>query len=236
MMSQREKVLVVDDEPLLRETMAQILSISYQVLLADTAEAGIQLARAERPCVVIMDIRMQGMGGVEACRLLRSNPETSSIQILMITAFHEETLKGQCFAAGADDFIEKPFRPEDLLIRVDAKVRRAIESRGALVTASALRFGKIQVDTENSILIPLEGSQVDLTPLELRILRKLVQASGLTVSRAALVEAAWGAAGGEHRLLDPHVSSLRKKLALCGVDLKAIYREGYQLLEQKDSA
>lgn len=228
-MKSRERVLVVDDEVYIRELVSQILSARYQVFFAASGDEALAAAKACRPSVIILDLSMPGIGGMETCRRLRGDPATRGIHIVMLTAFSELEQRIAAFESGADDFLAKPFRPEELLARVGAKVRRSVEEAAAAVPDFRLRCADLSVDVE-ALKVSAGDRPLDVGPVEFKILVSLMREKGGLVSRARLAGFVWGEEPASHRALDPHVSSLRRKLADTRVELKTTYGGGYSLV------
>jgi len=229
----RDRVLIVDDEPYIREFVSQILSARFQVFFAGTGEDALASVQANQPSLVILDLSMPGMGGLETCRRLRDNPVTRDINIIMLTAFDEADQRIAAFDAGADDFVGKPFRPEELMARVGAKIRRRHEEAPS-APELRLQCGDLAVDVE-ALKVSAGDRPLDVGPVEFKILVSLMREKGQMVSRARLIEFVWGSEPASERALDPHVSALRRKLAHTRAELKTTYGGGYSLVP-KDPA
>ncbi len=223
-MPNRDKVLVVDDEPNLRELVSQILSKSYNVISAANGQEALELAKQHLPQVILLDYLMPGMDGVEVCTALRANPRTRDCRVVMLTAFNGSPHRIAAFAAGADDYIEKPFSPVELIMRVASKMRRVNEYSSSSLQK---KVGNAVLDLQNMSLRCGE-SVVALGTTELKILNLLSTSQGTVVTRNELIEKVWGV--GPDRLIDPHITSLRKKLSLTNIEIKTVYGEGYSLL------
>lgn len=227
-MSSRIKILIVDDESAIRETMAEIVSEYYQTLLASNGAEAIRVAEEKSPQVIILDLLMPGMNGIETCRALRTNPKTRNIRIIMLTALNDPKQRINAFSAGADDFIAKPFNPEELISRIGSKVRRVTEetspsSQGRL-SPNALSL----LDYERQRL-RINGKTIPLSALEFKIMAALYAKLESIVEKRELIDFAWETTSSGEKVLAPHINSLRKKLKGSNFDLKTIYGVGYSL-------
>lgn len=225
-------VLIIDDEIELREAIADLLSDQFKALQAASAKEGIELAKLHRPSVILLDVIMPGIDGKNACKILREDKKTRDIPIVMLSAAGSTANRIESFKNGADDFIVKPFDPDELGPRLLAKLRRIRElkqkDKGRLV------FGNMEVDRDAEI-VTVGGERVLLTELEFRLLTMLVARAGRVVSRKEIRSRIWSASEGSDRLIDTHMVSLRKKVALLQNQLETIYGKGYSLRELQDS-
>jgi len=209
------RVLVVDDEKPLAEVVSRYLHRGgYDVTQAHDGSRALQLARAIRPDVVVLDLNLPGRDGLEVCRELR---EFSDCYVVMLTARVEEadTLRG--LTAGADDYVTKPFSPRELVARVDAMLRRPRQrdtSTAGPDAGSAARreLGDLVIDLR-SWEVTVDGKPVDLTRTEFDLLDALSADPGRVLSRPDLILEVWGDSwGGDERLVDVHIAHLRRKL------------------------
>lgn len=221
----RELVLVVDDEFTLREVMKQVLSKHFEVILAANGKMAIELARKHKPKVILLDISMPEMDGVEVCTILRNDPLVSSAHFIMVTALNDSIQRTAAFHAGADDYLEKPFRPEELIARVNSKLRRIQDTESI---PSEKTIGNVKLNFSKMCLNIAGAEQVKVGVTELKILNTLVNAGGKIVTRKDLVADVWSP--GSDRVVDPHITSLRKKLSNSNVEIKTVYGEGYSVI------
>ena len=203
------RVLVVDDEAALAKIVASYLEHGgYQVSLAHDGLTAVDVAATFRPDVVILDIMLPGLDGIEVCRSLR---QSSDCYIVMLTAREDEVDKVIALAMGADDYLVKPFSPRELIARIKAMLRRprlnTMREGSRVVT-----IGGLQIDPE-SREVHADGRAVDLTPTEFELLSTLASRPRAAFTRQKLIEAVWGRDwfGGDH-VVDVHVGNLRKKL------------------------
>lgn len=225
-------VLVVDDEPQIRRVMRTTLSAQgYTIVEARNGLEAITKMRSERPDLVILDMNMPEMDGIETCREIRSN---SSIPIIMLTVRSAEKDKVRALDAGADDYIVKPFGIEELLARIRAALRRSPAEAAKIVISSRelnLNFEKREVRVRDK--------PVHLTPKEFDLLRELVASQGKPVSHRRLLQAVWGPDYGEQtEYLRVMINQLRKKLEIDSAKPKYIQTEpwvGYRFVLPDDA-
>jgi two-component system, OmpR family, phosphate regulon response regulator PhoB len=230
-MEKQNTVLVIDDEAYIREFLHQVLSDQYQVVDAANGSEGLELAQSLKPDVILLDILMPGVSGVEVCRKLRSHSDTSQIHIIMLTALNEPQQRIQAFTAGADDYLAKPVHPDELLARVGSKVRRAHEMSAQPLGPATLKCGDVILSLED-VRLAVSGQNVDVGPVEFRILSLLMKRTGDLVTREELAHFVWGDQKSSDRALDPHINSLRRKLKGSQGELKTVYGSGYSLIRK----
>ncbi|HWD07759.1 MAG TPA: response regulator transcription factor [Actinomycetota bacterium] len=205
-------ILVVDDEAALVEAVrARLISEGYDVRVAADGPSALARVEAERPDLVVLDLMLPGMDGLEVCREIQKR---DWVPVLMLTARTEESDKIAGFAVGADDYLTKPFSLRELAARVRAILRRMerAEARAAGNGAESLRRFDLLIDASRRRVFR-DGVEVSLTPLEFEILLALAQAPGVVFAREQLMERVWGYrdhAGG--RVVDSHVARIRRKL------------------------
>jgi DNA-binding response OmpR family regulator len=225
--SPRVRILVVDDEPPIVELVRGYLERDgYEVLVAADGPSAIQSARAVGPDVIVLDLMLPGLDGIEVCRQVRT---FSDAYILMLTARAEEVDRIVGLSVGADDYLVKPFSPRELVARVKALLRRPRTSVAATLPAG------LEID-EARHQVRIDGTLVELTATEFGILAALARDPGVVVSRSALLDRVWGPAFvGDDHLVDVHVANLRRKL----VDdpaaprfVETVRAVGYRLREQ----
>jgi DNA-binding response OmpR family regulator len=200
----RTRVLVVDDEePLVALICGYLEREGFEVVAAYDGLAAVASVRASQPDVVILDVMLPGIDGIEACRRIRT---FSDAYILMLTARAEEIDRIVGLSVGADDYLVKPFSTRELVARIRTVLRRP------RTTAHAVTPDGLQVD-ELRHVVRVDGSSVDLTATEFGIMAALARDPGVVVSRSALLERVWGAEFlGDDHLVDVHVANLRRKL------------------------
>ena len=199
-------ILVVDDEPQIRRVMrTSLASQGYMVLEARSGEEALETLRSERPDLVLLDINMPGISGLETCKEIRSN---SDVPIIILTVRNTEKDKVRALDAGADDYVVKPFGAEELLARIRAALRRAAVTEPVSPFASP----ELQIDFERR-KVTVKGRAVRLTPKEFELLRYLVAHAGKPVPHRRLLQAVWGPDYGEEtEYLRVFINQLRKKI------------------------
>lgn len=228
-----ELILVVDDEPKIVRLARDYLEQSgFRVLPADDGPAALAAARHEKPDLIVLDLNLPGLDGLDVCRALRRE---SNVPIIMLTARAEEMDRLIGLELGADDYIVKPFSPRELVARVRAVLRRA---QGEVQTPGLIRAGDLAIDLPGH-RVTLRGEAVHLTRIEFNLLATLAQHPGQTLSRAQLIQRLHGAAeGGFDRSIDAHIKNLRRKLEDDSADPRyvlTVYGVGYQFTDEVES-
>jgi len=200
-------VLVVDDEPQIRRVVRNALDgIADRVIEASTAREGLNLAASAQPSLVILDLSLPDLDGLDVCRDLRA---FSSAPLVVLSARHSDHDKAALLDAGADDYVTKPFSTLELQARVRAQLRRATQRDGA---DDRLVIGDVEIDITRRI-VRRDGVEVHLTPTEWSLLRAFVANRGRTVTHRQLFNAVWGRAEGDaQQYLRVYVGQLRRKL------------------------
>jgi DNA-binding response OmpR family regulator len=204
-------VLVVDDEKDLVDLVKYHLEKEgLKCLEARDGETALQVAKERIPDLVVLDLMLPGLDGLEICRKLRKDPKTSSMAIIMLTAKAEEVDRIVGLEMGADDYMVKPFSPRELVARVKAVLRRGLGQE----TPSVRRIGILEVD-EGKHQVSVEGTIVELTVKEFDLLCALIRANGRVLNRDRILETVWGYSNAvdiESRTVDVHIRRLREKL------------------------
>ena len=229
-MTQRT-VLVVDDEEAIAEAVrARLESEGYRVLVAYDGPQALDMATAEHPDLVVLDLMLPGMDGLDVCRELQKD---RWVPVLMLTARTDEADKVAGFAVGADDYLTKPFSLRELAVRVRAILRR-IERTAPVRSAEPLVRGGLRIDPARR-QVTVDDAEVQLTPLEFEILHTLARDPGVVFTREQLMDRVWGYrdyAGG--RVVDSHVARIRRKLGEDGVEprfIRTVHGVGYAFRE-----
>jgi two-component system KDP operon response regulator KdpE len=225
-----ETILVVDDEPQIRRVMRSTLSThGYLITEAKTGEEGVESARKERPDLVLLDINMPGMGGLEACKEIR---RLSDAPIIMLTVRNAERDKVMALDAGADDYVVKPFGIEELLARIRSALRRYAPGDAVAPFVSK----DVNIDFE-SRQVTVRGRDVHLTPKEFDVLKHLVANQGKPLTHRRLLQSVWGPDYGEEtENLRVVINQLRKKIEADPARPKYILTEpwiGYRFQPQR---
>jgi phosphate regulon transcriptional regulator PhoB len=221
------KVLVIDDEKDIVSLLRYHLEKSgFHCLEGMDGTTALRLVREHHPDLLILDLMLPGMDGLEICRQLRQDAATARLPILMLTAKAEEVDRVVGLEMGADDYVVKPFSPRELVARVRAILRRSQEPAGL----SVRRLGELEVD-ESRHLVTVQGTAVELTAKEFGLLCALMRANGRVLNREQLLEGVWGyadAAEIESRTVDVHIRRLREKLGSEAKRIVTVKGVGYR--------
>jgi phosphate regulon transcriptional regulator PhoB len=222
------RVLIVEDEPDIRELLAFHLERDgFHVTKARSGGDALRHIKGGVPDLVLLDLMLPEVDGLEVCRRIRQDPRTASLPIVMLTAKGEEVDRILGLELGADDYIVKPFSPKEVVARVRAVLRRSRAPGGTAPIVS----GRLTIDLERH-RVAVAGATVELTPKEFDLLRALAEARGRVLSREFLLDRVWGyAAAGEieSRTVDVHVRRLRVKLGVEGGRITTVKGVGYRL-------
>ncbi len=222
----KQTILIVEDEPSIVDILQYNLEREgFEVLTAPDGQTGLRRARSSLPDLVILDLMIPVIDGLEVCRQLRSDSRTQEIRILMLTAKDEEMDEVVGFNLGADDYVAKPFRIKPLVQRVKAQLRRPAPSRksGDVINIEGIEINRVQH------VAKVDGSEVDLTPTEFRLLWAFVRQPGRTFNRHELMDCSRGEdANSLERTIDVHIRSLRKKLGEHAALVETVRGVGYR--------
>jgi DNA-binding response OmpR family regulator len=227
----RARVLVVEDEQdisaLIKHTLERSGDVDVEVV--GSGDTALRIASEQPPDLILLDLNLPVLNGVEVCRLLRSRPATRTVPIIMLTARQSESDRVVGLDAGADDYVTKPFSLRELAARVRAALRRRRESQ----TAEPIRYeGKHLVADFDAVHIAVDGAPVRLTRREFELLRYLVENRNRVLSRDRLLERVWGYETFiETRSVDVHIGRLRAKLGSAGEQIETIVGLGYRFVE-----
>ena len=204
------KILVIDDEPAITNLVSAYLRTEgYEVYTAADGNAGLKAARAFKPDLIILDLMLPGIDGIELLSRLRRESE---VYVIMLTARTEETDKIVGLSVGADDYVTKPFSPRELVARVKAALRRLKTGAGADVENSVLSFKYIRIDP-GARTVSVDDVPIELTTIEFDLLCALAENRGRVLTREQLLEKVWGGEYfGEMRVVDVHLGHVRQKL------------------------
>lgn len=223
-----ERILVVDDETDIVALVAyHLVKAGYRVSTATSGPDALAAARQERPALVVLDLMLPGMSGYEVLEQLRAHVATKDIAVLMLTARREEADRIRGLALGADDYLTKPFSPQELVLRTAAILRRMKASGGQ--ATDVLTLGPIGIDRA-AHHVTVDAHAIELTPTEYKLLLLLAERRGRVQSRARLLETVWDAAPDiQTRTVDMHVQRLRSKLGPAGDMIETVRGFGYRL-------
>ena len=232
--SRGQRILVVEDEPDIAALIGyQLTRAGFRVETTLNGVEALRTVARDIPDLIVLDRMLPGISGDEVLSRLKDDPETQGVPVLVLTAKKEREERIAGLELGADDYLTKPFSPRELVLRVQAILRRAREpgriSSGSLV----LRMGPIHMDV-SAMQVSVAGEDVSLTPTEFRLLRSLLESRERTLSRRQLLEKAWDVEADvsdrlETRTVDMHVQRLRAKLGEAGDSIQTVRGFGYRL-------
>lgn len=232
MASQRPKtILIVEDEPEIAQLVKHYLEKDgFHPCIAHTGIEALKLVTSEHPDLVILDLMLPEMDGLEVCKSIRQKPETSLLPILMLTAKNEESDTIVGLELGADDYVTKPFSPKTLVARVKALFRRLERTHDHKPTA--LTYGPLQMDLIRHE-VTVKGKEVLLTAKEFGLLEHLLRHPGRVLTRDMLLNAVWGYDYyGTTRTVDVHVRRLKVKMSFLNESIVSVKSLGYKLSDQ----
>jgi two-component system phosphate regulon response regulator PhoB len=222
-----ERVLVVDDEPdIVALVVYHLAKAGYRVSSAMNGTDALAIATRERPALVVLDLMLPGLSGFEVLERLRANEATAGVAVLMLTARREEPDRIKGLALGADDYLTKPFSPQELVLRVKAILRR---TGAAGASSDVLTIGTIAID-RSAKSVAVNGVPIDLTPAEYKLLLTLAERPGRVQARTTLLETVLESAPDiQTRTVDMHVQRLRTKLGDARDLIETVRGFGYRM-------
>ena len=227
----KSKILVADDEPaVLRLIASNLKRAGFAVIEVSHGDEVIAQVFANMPMLILLDVMMPGLSGFEICRILKSDPRSSRIPVILLTAKALEKDRVRGLELGADDYVTKPFSPRELVLRVQAQVRKF---PGHQESGDTMKLGDIVVDREEPA-VRVAGRQLALTATEFKLLSLLVERAGRVQSRDRLLTDVWGYDNPiESRTVDIYVTRLRGKLGRAAAQLETVRGFGYRLVETR---
>jgi two-component system alkaline phosphatase synthesis response regulator PhoP len=228
----RETILIVEDEKDIAKMIEYNLKKEgYKTLSVHDGEDALDYAHSKNPDLIILDIMLPGIDGLEACKSLRKGDKTKKIPIIMLTAKSQESDKVIGLELGADDYMTKPFSPRELVARIKAILRRIKESDKL---PEVIQIGDLVIDFSR-IAVTVKGKPVELTAKEFELLKTLIQAKGRVLSRDYLLDNIWGfdhAIEIQTRTVDVHIRTLRKKLKTEAKNIITVKNYGYRFKDE----
>lgn len=226
-----EKILVVEDErDIARMIEYNLRKEGYRTVLVHDGGFAAATAAKEKPSLILLDLMLPGLDGLEVCRRLKADAKTSAIPIIMLTAKGEESDKVLGLGLGADDYVTKPFGLKELLARVQAVLRRCSVKAAAAPAPERLKAGTIELDAAR-VEVRVKGEPLELTSKEFELLKALMAGGERVLKREELLEKAWGLDASlevETRTVDVHVGTLRRKLGREGRRIITVKNYGYR--------
>ena len=224
----KERILVVDDEPDIVALVAYHLArAGYGVSTASSGPEALAKAASELPALIVLDLMLPGLSGFDVLERLRADPATAQIAVLTLTARREEPDRVRGLTLGADDYLTKPFSPQELTLRVGAILRRL--RAPAPSPTDVVKIGPVRIDRA-AHEVHVDEDIVDLTPTEYKLLLTLAERKGRVLARTLLLETVWEAAPDiQTRTVDMHVQRLRAKLGGAGDMIETVRGFGYRI-------
>ncbi|MEO8901708.1 MAG: response regulator [Polyangiaceae bacterium] len=229
------RILIVEDEPDLQQVLEYNLrQAGHEVLVTKLGREGLRIAREQKPEVVLLDLMLPDVPGTEVCKQIKESPATRGINVIMLTARGEEIDRVVGFELGADDYVTKPFSVRELLLRIQAVVRRG---RAEPKDVEAIvEFGKLKIDRD-AHRVWVEASEIELTALEFKLLVTLYDRKNRVQTRSTLLDDVWGIqADITTRTVDTHVKRLREKLEAARDYVETVRGVGYRFVGTPDEA
>ena len=225
------KILIVEDEPDIVELLAYNLDqAGFKTEAVFNGADALERAKIELPDLVLLDLLLPEVDGLEICRTLKRDPKTAGIPIIMLTAKGEAIDRIVGLELGADDYITKPFSPREVILRIRAVLRRA-SSAPRNKPSNQIQINGLKIDLDRHQVFS-DGSVIDLTATEFKILSLFAHSPGRVFTRSILMDAVWGQEYyGIERTMDTHVSRLRRKLGQFGERIETVHGVGYRLKE-----
>ncbi len=229
----KERILVVEDDKHISKLIGYNLEKSgFDCRVASSGEEALNFIKSYPVDLVVLDIMLPGMDGFEVCRHLKAHDKLKSVPVIMLTAKGEEVDRIVGLELGADDYIVKPFSPRELLLRIKAILRRKTAPQEATEEKKALRHKNLCVDTERH-KATVGSKEIELTPLEFRLLVTLMERRGRVQTRDRLLEDVWGMSSeADTRTIDTHIKRLREKIGPVGRSIETVRGLGYRFKEE----
>ncbi|MDB6155137.1 MAG: Two component transcriptional regulator, winged helix family [Chthoniobacteraceae bacterium] len=224
-----KKILIAEDEvDVLNLVASNLKAAGFNVLKAEDGTSALEQARHALPSLIVLDLMLPGIPGLEVCKLLKNDPATKAIPIIMLTAKAEEIDRIVGLELGADDYITKPFSPRELVLRVKSVIRRA---SSPVEVDETLRLGDIQLDRARYEVL-VKGTAVEFTATEFKLLALLIERRGRVQSRDTLLNDVWGYESViDTRTVDTHIRRVREKLGPAADCIETIRGFGYRIAE-----
>jgi two-component system OmpR family response regulator len=224
--SAKPKLLIVDDEPEIREIVREGLEAYFDVIAASDGKEAVEVAQRTLPDLILMDIMMPGMDGIAATETIRAMVTTRHIPIFILTAANTKDYRIRAFNFGADQFIGKPFDFEELTVRLLSAHKRSKQMTNP--ATKDIRFMNLEMNL-NANEVRIDGARVELSPLEFDIVKLLILNREVLVTRAQIIDEVWKSKESPDRVMDAHIVSIRKKIAGFQGSIKTVYGAGYIL-------
>lgn len=220
-----DTILVVDsDQACVEHITTSLAEAGYEVVTADNGADGLEMARNLCPSLIITEVGLDGLSGLELCRALREEAATENVQVIMLTTRYSELDRILGFEFGADDYVAKPFNVRELVLRV-----KAVQRRMGAAKRNVVKAGPIAIDHARCCAL-VNGAAIDLTPTEFKLLATLAERPNVVQTRDRLLTEVWGNENAiENRSVDTYLRRLRNKLGEAGQHIKTVYGFGYRI-------
>jgi len=220
-----EKILVIEDSKDYQFLIQSALNSDFKVVCADSGKAGVEAAKEQKPDLILLDISLGEVDGFEVCHLLRGQKETSSIPIIFLSSRNDPHSKVMGFDLGADDYIEKPFEPEELKARIRVRIKQHNQRKESL---PVYENQGLKIDFLGHRVF-IENKEIPFSALEFKLLSYFVRNPDRVLSRERILNNVWGVdTFVTDRVVDSHIRSIRKKLGAYKDHIESIYGEGYR--------
>ena len=221
----KHKILAVDDErDILKLLQYNLCNAGFDFISAENGPEAIELAQSAMPDLILLDLMLPNMDGMEVLKVLKANSETSMIPVMMLTAKGEEIDRILGLELGADDYVVKPFSPRELVLRIKTVLRKGVK----VEEARLIKAGPVVIDTDR-FAVSVEGQKVDFTAAEFRLLLTLIKSKGRPLSREVLLSRiGLSGAGSGLRTIDTHIRRIRMKLGRCEDCVETVRSHGYR--------
>jgi DNA-binding response OmpR family regulator len=226
----KHTILIVDDDLENCETLSQILSHTYNVLMAQNGEDGIRMAKQESPTLVLLDIQMPKMNGLDACQKLKADEATRDLPVVMLSGSSDDEKLVKAFSLGADDYVEKPFKAKELLARISSKIQKleVKVEKNNIITWDSLTLDCLKFEAR------VKGTKLELTVLEFNLLKFFVTHRNEVLSRQRIMSVVWKITVSS-RSIDTHLCQIKAKIKDTNLTFTSVYGKGYMLSDGKNA-
>lgn len=222
----KARILIIEDDADVREVLEILLSPFHTISTAADGVTGLKSALRDPPDLILLDLKMPHMDGYQTCELIRADAEFKETPILVVSGYGGENELTRALAAGATEFISKPFDSGNLIERINKQLKRKearVKSGSSLLQAGTLRMDPIQGK------VTVENREIHFSQLEFKLLQLLVEKNGALVGREEILKDVWNQQAASPRVIDPHIVSIRDKLGTSTVTISSVYGKGYIL-------
>jgi len=229
-------ILVIEDDFDIRTLISMTLKRSgFQVVAVETGEEGLKQAKILQPLVITLDLMLPGIGGLEVCETLRSDPETEDLYVIMVSALGDDDDKVTGFKMGADDYMVKPFQPDELVLRVKAAARRMKRLLQSTATKEVFEFAGLRLDsTQHRVWI--DDEEIKMTITEYKLLTHLLRKQDQLCSRGELLKEVWELPPNLNtRTVDTHIKRLRQKMKHLAPFIQTVRGAGYRFSQSQET-